>query len=71
MVYVQRDAEGRLLRVEHDPFEGMTETLAVESEELDKLSNRWSQRSRDSAKSLSFLTASTIASRRCGSSWSR
>ena len=34
MVYVQRDAEGRLLRVEHDPFEGMTETLAVESEEL-------------------------------------
>jgi len=34
MVYVQRDREGRLLRVEHDPFEGMTETLAVESEEL-------------------------------------
>ena len=34
MVYVQRDAEGRLLRVEHDPFEGMTETLAVESDEL-------------------------------------
>lgn len=34
MVYAQRDAEGRLLRVEHDPFEGMTETLAVESEEL-------------------------------------
>ncbi len=37
MVYVQRDAEGRLLRVEHEPFEGMTETLAVESEEL----HRW------------------------------
>ncbi|MDG1583236.1 tryptophan synthase subunit beta [Pseudomonas sp. GOM6] len=37
MVYVQRDAEGRLLRVEHDPFEGMNETLAVESEEL----HRW------------------------------
>jgi hypothetical protein len=36
MVYVQRDAEGRLLRVEHDPFEGMTETLAVESDELHK-----------------------------------
>ncbi|WP_394562042.1 tryptophan synthase subunit beta [Aquipseudomonas alcaligenes] len=34
MVYVQRDAEGRLLRVEHDPFDGMTETLAVESQEL-------------------------------------
>lgn len=36
MVYVQRDADGRLLRVEHDPFEDMTETLAVESEELHK-----------------------------------
>jgi hypothetical protein len=34
MVYVQRDGEGRLLRVEHDPFEDMTETLSVESEEL-------------------------------------
>lgn len=34
MVYVQRDEDGRLLRVEHDPFEGMTETLALESEEL-------------------------------------
>lgn len=34
MVYVQRDGEGRLLRVEHAPFEDMTETLAVESEEL-------------------------------------
>ncbi|MBC9250009.1 tryptophan synthase subunit beta [Pseudomonas alcaligenes] len=35
MVYVQRDEEGRLLRVEHDPFDEMTETLAVESEELE------------------------------------
>ncbi|WP_229076911.1 hypothetical protein, partial [Actinoplanes sp. DH11] len=34
MVYVQRDAAGRLLRVEHEPFEGMTENLAVESDEL-------------------------------------
>lgn len=34
MVYVQRDAAGRLLRVEHEPFDGMTENLAVESEEL-------------------------------------
>lgn len=34
MVYVQRDGEGRLLRVERQPFEGMMETLAVESEEL-------------------------------------
>ena len=34
MVYVQRDAAGRLLRVEYEPFEGMTENLAVESDEL-------------------------------------
>jgi hypothetical protein len=34
MVYVQRDAGGRLLRVEHAPFTDMTETLAVEDEEL-------------------------------------
>lgn len=34
MVYVQRDAEGRLLRVEHAPFANMTETLAVEDDEL-------------------------------------
>ncbi len=34
MVYVQRDAQGRLLRVEYQPFEGMSENLAVESEEL-------------------------------------
>lgn len=35
MVYVQRDADGLLLRVECEPFEGMTDTLAVESEELE------------------------------------
>lgn len=34
MVYVQRDNEGLLLRVESRPFEGMTDRLAVESEEL-------------------------------------
>lgn len=34
MVYVQRDADGRLLRVEHMPFADMSETLAVENEEL-------------------------------------
>ncbi|MCY1350870.1 hypothetical protein D9M69_371160 [compost metagenome] len=34
MVYVQRDNHGRLLKVEYQPFEGMTDTLAVESEEL-------------------------------------
>lgn len=34
MIYVQRDVAGRLLRVEYEPFEGMTENLAIESEEL-------------------------------------
>lgn len=33
MVYVKRDSQGRLLQVEHQPFEG-AEHLAVESEEL-------------------------------------
>jgi hypothetical protein len=36
MVYVQRDAEGRILRVEYDPFEGMNDSLAVESPELQR-----------------------------------
>ena len=34
MVYVQRAADGQLLRVEHHAFAGMTETLELESEEL-------------------------------------
>lgn len=34
MVYVQRTPDGGLLRVEHHPFEGMTETLELGSEEL-------------------------------------
>lgn len=34
MVYVQRDDQGRLLRVEYAAFEGMTDVLAIESEEL-------------------------------------
>ncbi len=34
MVYVQRDDQGRLLRVEYAPFQGMTGVLSVESEEL-------------------------------------
>ena len=47
MVYVLRDEDGRLLRVEHEPFEGMTETLAVESPELENwLSAREEVRSR-------------------------
>lgn len=33
MVYVERDAQGRLLRVEQQPFDG-AEHLAVESDEL-------------------------------------
>ena len=33
MLYVERDAEGRLLRVEQKPFKG-SERIAVESEEL-------------------------------------
>jgi hypothetical protein len=43
MVYVQRDNEGLLLRVESRPFEGMTDRLAVESEELAS----WLQTSRE------------------------
>lgn len=34
MIYVQRDLEGHLLRVEHQPFSEMSEVLAVENEEL-------------------------------------
>lgn len=34
MVYVQRDTQGKLLRVESLPFDGMSESIAVESEEL-------------------------------------
>ncbi|SEM62783.1 hypothetical protein SAMN04487857_103288 [Pseudomonas sp. ok272] len=34
MVYVQRDDHGRLLRVEYQPFVGMTDHLAVASPEL-------------------------------------
>lgn len=33
MVYVERDAQGRLLRVEQQPFDG-AEHMAIESEEL-------------------------------------
>ncbi len=34
MVYVQRDRVGKLLRVEQEPFEGMSEVLAYENDEL-------------------------------------
>lgn len=36
MVYVQRDGEGRILRVEYEPFEGMSDSLAVENPELQR-----------------------------------
>ena len=36
MVYVQRDQDGKLLRVEQEPFEGGSEVLAFESEELQR-----------------------------------
>lgn len=39
MVYVQRDAEGQILRVEYAPFEGMNDTLAAESPELQRWLN--------------------------------
>lgn len=34
MVYIQRDNQGYLLRVEMGPFEGMTDSMAIESAEL-------------------------------------
>ena len=36
MVYVERDASGRILRVETTPFETMSDTLAWQSEELER-----------------------------------
>ncbi|MET1076716.1 MAG: tryptophan synthase subunit beta [Pseudomonas sp.] len=39
MVYVQRNAEGQILRVEYDPFEEMNDTLAAESRELQRWLN--------------------------------
>jgi len=47
MVYVQRDGKGKLLRVESQPFEGMNDTLAYQSDELkDWLEARTEVRSR-------------------------
>ncbi len=34
MVYVRRAADGQLLQAAHEPFAGMTETLTLESAEL-------------------------------------
>ena len=36
MVYVQRAADGQLLQVSHDPFAGMTESLALDDAELQR-----------------------------------
>lgn len=46
MVYVQRDGEGRLRRVMQQPFEGMTGTLEVGSEELQAWLHQEEQRLR-------------------------
>lgn len=51
MVYVQRDQSGKLLRVEQEPFEGMSEVLAFESEEL----QRWLRVKLDVEAKLSAL----------------
>lgn len=36
MVYIQRDVDGKILRVEQEPFDAMSGVLAFESEELQK-----------------------------------
>ncbi|MOA12052.1 hypothetical protein D3C78_1320180 [compost metagenome] len=46
MVYVQQAPDGKLLRVEHHPFDGMTQTLELESEELQAWLTREEVRSR-------------------------
>jgi hypothetical protein len=56
MVYVQRDAEGRLLRVEHQPFTDMTESLSVEDEEL----HAWLEMREDMHERLSKLKNSDL-----------
>jgi hypothetical protein len=56
MVYVQRDGHGHLLRVESAPFEGMTETLAVESAEL----STWLQAKEEVKARLASLHSSDL-----------
>jgi hypothetical protein len=56
MVYVQRDAEGRLLRVEHKPFTDMSETLAVGNEEL----HAWLEKREDVHERLEKLKSSDL-----------
>ncbi|WP_150301497.1 tryptophan synthase subunit beta [Pseudomonas profundi] len=57
MVYVQRDADGLILRVESTPFGEMTDTLAVESEEL----AGWLRASEEVHARLSGLKQSDLA----------
>ena len=56
MVYVQRDADGHILRVEHEPFDEMTEVLAVESEEL----QRWITAKEEMKARLDALRSSDL-----------
>ncbi len=56
MVYVQRDEKGQLLRLEHEPFGGMTEVLAVESEEL----HNWFQEREEVRDRLARLQGSDL-----------
>lgn len=54
MVYVQRDNNGWLLRVEPEPFSAMTDMLAIESEEL----VRWLEKKEEVDARLSRLKES-------------
>lgn len=56
MVYIQRDADGLLLRVESGPFDEMTDTLAVKSEEL----TDWLQASEEAHARLLGLKQSDL-----------
>lgn len=56
MVYVRRDDHGHLIQVECEPFAGMTETLAVESQELQD----WLKAKEDVKARLDRLHASDL-----------
>ena len=55
MLYVERDAKGRLLRVEQKPFKG-SEHIAVESEEL----QNWLKKSEEVKARLDGLNSSDL-----------
>lgn len=56
MVYVRRDDHGHLIQVECEPFAGMNEVLAVESEEL----QNWLKAKEDVKARLDSLHASDL-----------